>query len=305
MFSSHGVRVSLCSVKARQSINTVFVPTLPPQVTLVWTDPAASPTTAHKLALVNDLDLEVIDPDGITTLGNQHYNLPKDVLDQNGRDRVNNVEVVYLTVARTGQYTINVFAEHVPVPAQTYALVVNYLTETDAVSCDAPPSWTGTLIRSADNSAPSPPLMLQVVAFKTRFESLNLDMMTASEQDSFKSAYKKDIASLLNGVEQEDVIINQLLPGSIIVDSKVYFHDSEAAIVFEQNAVEGVKVFSDKFVQVYGNFTIDEVVRQMVPPLPPLPSAPIDTSVGGSVCTSFMRTCLVVFLMSIWVALDM
>lgn len=66
-------------------MNTVFVPTLPPQVTLVWTDPAASPTTAHKLALVNDLDLEVIDPDGITTLGNQHYTLPKDVLDQNGR----------------------------------------------------------------------------------------------------------------------------------------------------------------------------------------------------------------------------
>jgi hypothetical protein len=63
------------------------------RVTLVWTDPPASPATGTASALVNDLDLEVTLPSGAAVLGNAVYQLPAYVLDSAGRDRVNNVEV--------------------------------------------------------------------------------------------------------------------------------------------------------------------------------------------------------------------
>ena len=104
------------------------------RVTLVWTDPPASPTTGHDAALVNDLDLEVTLPDGSTVVGNGLYQLPQHVLDFQGRDRVNNVEVVHVETAGSGTFTIQVAGKHVPQGPQKFALVVNYADQR-AASC--------------------------------------------------------------------------------------------------------------------------------------------------------------------------
>ncbi len=87
----------------------------PFRVTLVWTDyPAAA--YAGK-ALVNDLDLEVIAPDGTRYYGNGGT-VP---------DRTNNVETVWLDDAAAGDWQVIVRAANIPYPQfpQPYALVVS------------------------------------------------------------------------------------------------------------------------------------------------------------------------------------
>lgn len=98
----------------------------PLRVTLVWTDYPASPSAAK--TLVNDLDLEVITPDGQVLQGN------RDLLGLQGPDRTNNVENVRLAAPRAGSYTVRVKAHNVPQGPQRYALVV-----TGDLNGDAPP----------------------------------------------------------------------------------------------------------------------------------------------------------------------
>ncbi|NLE77964.1 MAG: S8 family serine peptidase, partial [Chloroflexi bacterium] len=83
------------------------------RVTLVWSDaPAVSAAAAH---LVNDLDLQVIGPDGASYWGNGG----------SGPDRLNNVEAVQLDGVRPGSYQVVVQAQRVAVGRQPYALVVS------------------------------------------------------------------------------------------------------------------------------------------------------------------------------------
>jgi subtilisin family serine protease len=102
----------------------------PFKVTLVYTDvpglPAAIP------ALVNDLDLEVIGPDGGLYRGNQ-FDLGESVPDVSATDRINNVEAVHLWEPLAGEYVIRVRARNVaedarrdtPQVDQDFALVVS------------------------------------------------------------------------------------------------------------------------------------------------------------------------------------
>lgn len=69
----------------------------PLKVTLAWTDPAAVPGADP--ALVNDLDLEVIAPDGKKFFGNDFNN-------KEARDTRNNVEQVYINGPQPGTYQI-------------------------------------------------------------------------------------------------------------------------------------------------------------------------------------------------------
>ncbi len=84
----------------------------PLRVTLVWTDypgaVSANPT------LVNDLDLEVIAPDGTHYYGNGLQ-----------WDRRNNVEGVDIDSPLLGAYTVIVHAYNVPQSVQPYALIVS------------------------------------------------------------------------------------------------------------------------------------------------------------------------------------
>jgi subtilisin family serine protease len=81
------------------------------RVSLVWTDYPGTPAAG---GLVNDLDLEVIGPDGTRYYGNG-----------SAWDRANNVEGVDILTPTLGAYTLIVHAYNVAQETQPYALVVS------------------------------------------------------------------------------------------------------------------------------------------------------------------------------------
>jgi uncharacterized repeat protein (TIGR01451 family) len=83
----------------------------PLRVSLVWTDYPGTPSAG---GLVNDLDLEVIGPDGTHYYGNGV-----------AWDRVNNVEGVDILTPTLGTYTVVVRAHNIAQETQPYALVVS------------------------------------------------------------------------------------------------------------------------------------------------------------------------------------
>jgi len=103
---------------------------MPLKITLTYTDvpglPAAIP------ALVNDLDLEVIGPDGLVYRGNQ-FKDGDSVPDVSITDNVNNVEAVHLAHPQAGEYLVRVSARNVAEDAridttaidQDFALVIS------------------------------------------------------------------------------------------------------------------------------------------------------------------------------------
>jgi subtilisin family serine protease len=96
----------------------------PFRITLVWTDYPGS-TSAAK-ALVNDLDLEVVAPDGTIYRGNAGLYSSGQCLRNGAWDACNNVEGVFiLPSAQNGKYTIYVHGINVPYGPQPYALVAS------------------------------------------------------------------------------------------------------------------------------------------------------------------------------------
>jgi hypothetical protein len=96
----------------------------PLRLTLVWTDVPGSPTAAR--ALVNDLDLEIIAPDGTTiNYGNQGVYPPNHpCLREGRRDQCNNVESIFLPQTVAGTYRVIVRGAQVPQGGnQPFALV--------------------------------------------------------------------------------------------------------------------------------------------------------------------------------------
>jgi subtilase family serine protease len=92
------------------------------KVTLVWTDYPGSIGAAK--ALVNDLDLTVTAPDGVTTyLGNVFANGAS--MNGGSADRLNVEEQVLLPAAQQGLYTVTVTAYNVPYGPQPFALVIS------------------------------------------------------------------------------------------------------------------------------------------------------------------------------------
>ena len=89
------------------------------RIALAWTDPPALPGAGH--ALVNDLDLEVTGPDGVTYRGNAI--VAGQSVPAGARDSDNVEEVVALPVAAAGDWQVTVRGTHVPMGAQNFALV--------------------------------------------------------------------------------------------------------------------------------------------------------------------------------------
>lgn len=100
------------------------------KITLAYTDVPALPSAA--IALVNDLDLEVIAPDGTTYRGNR-FEDGDSVPDSTVPDSINNVEAVHLYAPIAGEYIIRVRGTRVvedarrdtPNVDQDFALVVS------------------------------------------------------------------------------------------------------------------------------------------------------------------------------------
>jgi len=82
----------------------------PLKVTLVYTDVAGFPGAIP--ALVNDLDLEVVGPDGTLYRGNR-FAANDSVPDAPSPDSINNVEAVHLSQPVPGDYIVRVRARHV------------------------------------------------------------------------------------------------------------------------------------------------------------------------------------------------
>ncbi|MGH2593199.1 MAG: S8 family serine peptidase, partial [Anaerolineae bacterium] len=90
----------------------VVTNTQPLRVLLAWTDPPTSLSASAQL--VNDLDLVVAGPGGVTYYGNNVMT----------GDRINNVEGVIINNPPVGEYRVQVHAYNVPIAAQPYALAV-------------------------------------------------------------------------------------------------------------------------------------------------------------------------------------
>lgn len=102
----------------------------PLKITLAYTDEPGLPAAA--IALVNDLDLEVISPDGHLYRGNQFQD-GDSIPDAPGPDTINNVEAVHLYAPAPGEYIIRVRGSRIvedarrdTVPVdQDFALVIS------------------------------------------------------------------------------------------------------------------------------------------------------------------------------------
>ena len=109
----------------------------PLKITLVWTDYPGTENASK--ALVNDLDLMVVDPDGKIYYGNHLTNgWSSHITTASGFDRDNNVENVFIQTPVTGSYKIRVYGTLVPQEPQPYALVTRGLGSLTP----PPPSFT-------------------------------------------------------------------------------------------------------------------------------------------------------------------
>lgn len=102
----------------------------PLKITLTYTDVPGSPVAVP--ALVNDLDLEVLAPDGRNYHGNQ-FNAGESIANAASFDTINNVEAVHLAAPVSGEYIVRIRARNVVMDArrdtaavdQDFALVVS------------------------------------------------------------------------------------------------------------------------------------------------------------------------------------
>ena len=133
-------------------------PSEPLGVTLAWTDYHGA--VGANPALVNDLDLEVIAPDGTHYYGNDVQ-----------WDRVNSVEGINVTSPQVGEYTIVVHAHNVPQQTQPYTLIVSGAlgegpsptdtpTATDTPSATPTDTPTPTYTSGSHTDTPIPPTRL-------------------------------------------------------------------------------------------------------------------------------------------------
>lgn len=110
----------------------------PLRITLAYTDEPGLP--AALIALVNDLDLEVISPDGHTFRGNRFAD-GESIPDASLPDTINNVEGIYLSTPAPGEYIIRVRGSRVvadispttPPVEQDFALVISGAFSTPGV----------------------------------------------------------------------------------------------------------------------------------------------------------------------------
>lgn len=115
--------------------------TVPLKVTLAWHDAPATPNASF--TPVNNLDLEVDIPTGQTILGNNIVN-GQSTFDTT-TDEINNVEMVMLPAALTGEYTIRVKGTGVNQGPQGYALVVSGAVSEVSAGCPADLNGDGNL----------------------------------------------------------------------------------------------------------------------------------------------------------------
>lgn len=125
------------------------------RVTLAWSDPPGSPLAAA--ALVNDLDLEVRDPNQTLIFAGNDINRTS-ALSRPGTglvfDRVNNVESVRTTAASGGLWHIYVRAHSLAVGPQTFALAMAGALDRPEVRLEPAASPISAALQAGENDVP-------------------------------------------------------------------------------------------------------------------------------------------------------
>ena len=134
----------------------------PLKVTLAYTDVPGFPGAIP--SLVNDLDLEVVAPDGTLYRGNQ-FGAGESIPNAPTPDKLNNVEGVYLTQPAPGDYLVRVRASHV---------VADALTNTPAIDQDF------ALVNSGDFVRPGTGFILLDRASYTAPGTMNISVFDAA-----------------------------------------------------------------------------------------------------------------------------
>ncbi|KAN0022163.1 hypothetical protein ACTFIU_004332 [Dictyostelium citrinum] len=125
-------------------------------ITLVWTDPAASPLSTF--TLVNNLDLALLAYfDGELSI----YSGNSETIFKNSSevifDQLNNVEVIRIKDAPIGSYDVKVFGTNVVIPNQSYSVVIrtsggsSLMKESECAQCFYDPNDDQTQMCEFDN----------------------------------------------------------------------------------------------------------------------------------------------------------
>lgn len=222
----------------------VYADNAPLNVTLAWTDYPGSPSLNG--ALVNDLDLHVVGPDGTIYYPNNANNAG---LGDN-YDHVNNIVGITIDTPEAGIYTISVYGFNVPQGPQPYALVVSghaYLTGSETVSrpIDGPGVYTFGHTG----------LMLSVVS--EDIESLTVTVVRGQlpphgEDDA--TLVPRTYALTLNGGS-----------GSLVTDMAIYYEQREfnMAAIGNEMLLEG-HLWSDQAPQTWSGILLPPVDRNTI-----------------------------------------
>ena len=181
--------------------------TQPLKVVLVWTDPPGASGSATPV--VNDLDLEVVSPDGTQTFRGNVFGNAGFSATGGSADTVNNVEVVLVNNPAVGQWTVRVRGTAVNVgnPGQGYALGV-----------------TGDL--------PEPPVSVGVqdtLVVRTRFADVALDPPLPNLQNLMA-----DAATYIQEVSYGQATVVPSFRGTIPLDhNKDYYYHPDRNLLIE------------------------------------------------------------------------
>jgi hypothetical protein len=181
--------------------------TQPLKVVLVWTDPPGAAGSATPV--VNNLDLEVVSPDGTQTFRGNVFGAAGFSSTGGTADTVNNVEVVLVNTPTPGRWTVRVRATAVNVgnPGQGYALGV-----------------TGDL--------PEPPVSTGVqdtVVVRARFADVALDPSLANLQNLMA-----DADTYVREVSYGQTTVVPLFRGIVSLDHpKDYYYHPDRNLLIE------------------------------------------------------------------------
>ncbi len=203
----------------------------PLKFTLTYTDVAGFPGAIP--ALVNDLDLEVIAPDGTLYRGNQFAGVDS-APNAPTADDLNNVEAVHLSQPIPGDYTVRVRATHVVQDArldtasidQDFALVV---------SGDLARPGIGSVLM--DRPAYTVPSAINLSVFDlSRLSSNTVSVFLKSTTEAAGENYVLHASGNYGAFTSSIVTV----VGSATVDGKLQIHDGDA-IEADYNDGVGVK----------------------------------------------------------------
>lgn len=263
--------------------HSIIVPANTTQVRFMvyWSDPAAAPGASP--ALVNDLDLVVIDP-----LSTTHQpwildptpnpiNLNKPAI--TGQDHLNNMEQVLINNPTAGNYNINISGFNVPIGPQDYYVVYEIITDeliltypqggekfepgtTEVIHWDAVNTTNGFMLEYSIDNGTSWSNISSVAQGETNYSwavpnTISGECLIRISSGSLidQNVANFSIASRVTGVN-----ISQVCP-------------TEATIIWNAltNATSyDVYVLGDKFMEVVGNTTSTSYVIPITDPFEPI-----------------------------------